>query len=81
MFCCYLNYYLDATLSQNVFFMFLVSFGGDIFGIRIILLFLMSLLKICLNCCKGYKRLKLDQKKVEKNMGSAIKNMLMKNKE
>mmetsp|Transcript_7311 Transcript_7311/g.6504 ORF Transcript_7311/g.6504 Transcript_7311/m.6504 type:complete len:169 (+) Transcript_7311:1173-1679(+) len=81
VFCCYLNYYLDPLLSENVFFMFLVSFAGDIFAIRIILLFLLSILKICCNCCQGYKRLKLDQKKVETNMGNAIKNMLMKNKE
>ena len=81
VFCCYLNYYLDPVLSENVFFMFLVSFAGDIFGIRIVLLFLLSILKICCNCCQGYKRLKLDQKKVETNMGNAIKNMLMKNKE
>jgi hypothetical protein len=73
--CCYLNYTFSATLSKNVFYMFLIAFVGDLILVRVVLLFLYSLLKTLVYCCMGYKRLKPKKVNVKNELNKAIKDM------
>lgn len=73
--CCYLNYTFSATLSKNVFYMFLIAFVGDLIVVRVVLLFLYSLLKTLVYCCMGYKRLKPKKVNVKNELNKAIKDM------
>jgi len=80
VFCCYLNYYLDSALSKYVFYMFLIAFVGDILLIRILLILLLTLIKLLISCCKGYKRLRLYEVKLKTDLGKSIKEMMLKSK-
>lgn len=73
--CCYLNYTFSATLSKNVFYMFLIAFVADLLGFRVVLLFLYSLFKFLIYCCIGYKRLKSKKFNVKNELNKAIKDM------
>ena len=75
VFCCYLNYTFDATVSRNVFYIFLIAFGADLLLVRIYLIFMYSLIRTLLFSCKGYKQIKTTNSQIKKDVNKAIYNL------
>lgn len=74
--CCYLNYKFSTSLSIKVFYMFAGAFFADMLIFRMLIIFIMALLKMCMGCCKGYKKIKYQNSKdVKTLLNSAIKDM------
>jgi len=80
VFCCYLNYTFKPSLSQKVFYMFLIAFASDQLILRTIYLLLYSLLKTCISRARGYKKLDRSSQYVMNGVKSAIKDMFTKDK-
>lgn len=55
--CCYLNYQFAENLSIKVFYMFGAAFVVDMLIFRLLLLLIMTLIKFCCACGKGYKKI------------------------
>jgi hypothetical protein len=60
--------------------MFLIAFAGDLLAFRVVILFLYSLLKTLIYCCKGYKRLQTKKLNVKNELSKAIRDIYTNNK-
>ena len=66
--CCYLNYTFQTTLAQAVFYMFIISFFGDIIVSRPIILLVIALFKYCKAKKQGYTKVPFKTQKDIKNL-------------
>lgn len=55
--CCYLNYQFPSSLAQNVFYMFIGAFIGDLILSRILMILTMALVHYNEGKLKGYRKI------------------------
>lgn len=69
--CCYLNYKFTKILAIKVFYMFAGAFFGDMLICRMLIIFFLAMLRLCVGCFKGYRKIPY---KSSKDINNLLKN-------